>query len=118
MSVFDRKVRGFRLVDVVAMILLTAVVLGVYLAKTMAGRERAEIARVERQIIGERTRIRLLEAEVAHLEQPSRISRLSETYLGMGPIPAKREATPDQLASLKPAPAKAQAKPAATGAGQ
>ena len=47
MSLFERRVRGFRLVDVVAFGLLAALVLGVYLAKTMAGRERAEIARTE-----------------------------------------------------------------------
>ena len=54
MSLLDRKVRGFKLVDVVALGLLAALVLGVYLAKTMAGRERTEIARVERQISAER----------------------------------------------------------------
>ena len=41
MSLLDRKVRGFKLVDVVALALLAALVLGVYLAKTIAGRERA-----------------------------------------------------------------------------
>jgi cell division protein FtsL len=77
--------------------LLIAVILGVYLAKTMAGRERAEIAKVERQIKSENARIRLLQAEVAHLEQPGRIERLSVTYLKMEPVTANREATVDQI---------------------
>lgn len=100
MSLFDRKVRGFRLVDIVAVVVLVSIVLGVYLAKTIAGRERAEIARVEHRIGAERARIRLLEAEVAHLEQPGRVAQLSEAYLGMGPVAAKRETTADGLATL------------------
>ena len=97
MSLLQRKVRGFRLIDVIAFSLLVLLVMSVYLAKTMASRERAEIGRVERQIAAETSRIRLLEAEVAHLEQPARIEHLSTTYLEMGPVEAAREATPDTL---------------------
>lgn len=100
MSLIDRRIRGFRLIDIVAMAILTAIVLGVYLAKTIAGRERAEIARVERQIDIERERIRLLHAEVAFLEQPERIERLSSAYLGLAPVTAKREATVDDIGRI------------------
>ena len=91
MNILTRRVRGFRLLDLIALGLLTALILGVYLAKTIAGRERTEIARVERQIDLERSRIRLLQAEVSHLEQPARIERLSEAYLGLAPVNFKRE---------------------------
>lgn len=100
MSLLDRRVRGFRLVDLVGLSLLVVIILGVYLAKTMAGRERAEIARIERQIKVEKARIRLLQAEVAHLEQPGRIERLSVAYLKMEPVTANREATVDQIIDL------------------
>src|SRR6201991_1496020 len=100
MSVFSRKVRGFRLLDLVGAGLLVAVILGVYLAKTMAGSERADIATVERQIKGEKARIRLLQAEVAHLEQPGRIERLSETYLHLAPVSEKRVAQFSDLPQL------------------
>ncbi|MFC3079565.1 cell division protein [Phenylobacterium terrae] len=113
MSLLDRKVRGFKLVDVVALGLLAALVLGVYLAKTIAGRERAEIARIERQIAAERGRIRLLEAEVSHLEQPARIGQLSQAYLGMVPATAKNEATTEQLDEIAEKAAKAKPKAAA-----
>jgi len=108
---FTRRVRGFRLVDLIGLSLLVMIIVGVYLAKTMAGSERSEIAKIERQIGAEKARIRLLQAEVAHLEQPGRIERLSVSYLQMEPVPANREATADQLAVLArsgPAP-KAQA---------
>ena len=97
MSLLDRRVRGFRLVDVVALGLLTVLILGVYLAKTVAGRERAEIARTERQIEAEKARIRLLTAEVSHLEQPARVERLATAYLGLAPVSVKRETTVDGL---------------------
>lgn len=97
MSLLDRRVRGFRLVDLVALGLLVMLILGVYLAKTVAGRERSEIARIERQIAAEKARIRLLQAEVSHLEQPSRIERLSTAYLGLAPVSVKRETTTDAL---------------------
>lgn len=99
-SVFTRRVRGFRLLDLVGISLLVAIILGVYLAKTLAGRERAEIAKIERQIGAEKARIRLLQAEVAHLEQPGRLERLSVTYLKMEPVGAHREATVDQIIDL------------------
>lgn len=100
MSVFTRKVRGFRLLDLIGLSLLVLIILGVYLAKTIAGDQRAEIAKVERQIAGEKARIRVLQAEVAHLEQPGRIERLSVGHLKLEPVPATREATPEQLADL------------------
>lgn len=100
MSLFTRRVRGFRLIDLVGVGLLVVLILGVYLAKTMAGGQRAEIAKVERQIKAERARIRLLQAEVAHLEQPGRLERLAVGYLKLEPVTALREATVDQLTDV------------------
>ena len=100
MSLLDRRGRGFRLVDLIATALLLALVLGVYLAKTMAGRERAEIAGVERQIGEEQARIRLLQAEVAHLEEPARLEHLSVAYLGLAPVSMKRDVDPAGLADI------------------
>lgn len=119
MSLLERRVRGFRLVDLIALGLLTMLILGVYLAKTIAGRERAEIARVERQIGIEKARIRLLQAEVSHLEQPARIERLSTAYLGLAPVAITRETTTEDLPEVArkpvalppPAPAPAAAAP-------
>jgi cell division protein FtsL len=119
MNLLTRRVRGFRLVDLIALGLLTALILGVYLVKTIAGRERTEIAKVERQIDMEKARIRLLQAEVSHLEQPARIERLSEAYLGMAPVNFKREITSAALPYVAGKPielpkTKAEATPAPT----
>jgi hypothetical protein len=111
MNWLNRRVRGFRLVDLVAAGLLTVLILGVYLAKTMAGGERAKIATVEREIGEERARVRLLQAEVSHLEQPARIERLSETYLGLAPVSERRVTDLDALPDLAKKPIAAPAKP-------
>jgi len=111
MNWINRRVRGFRLLDLIAVSILTVLILGVYLAKTVAGGERAKIAAVERQIGAERARIRLLQAEVSHLEQPARIERLSETYLGLAPVAFRRQADPDALADLARKPLAPPAKP-------
>jgi cell division protein FtsL len=95
-SIFDRRVRGFRVVEVVCLGVLLVLVLGVYMAKTFAGRERAQIASVEQQIEDEKIRVRLLKAEVAYLEQPRRIEALAQ-HLGLTPISPQRETTEDAL---------------------
>ncbi len=98
-ALFNRRVRGFRVVEVVGMGVLLTLVTGVYLAKTVAGRERNEIARIVREIEDEKARKRLLEAEVAHLEQPRRIEALALT-MGLQPIAAGRETTEDALVDV------------------
>ena len=100
MNLVERRWRGFRLIDLIAAGVLATLILGVYLAKTIAGGERAEIAQVERQIDVEKARTRLLQAEVSHLEQPARVERLAETYLGLAPVPIKHEATLETLPEL------------------
>jgi len=99
-DLFQRRIRGFRVVEVTGLAVLLVLMLVVYLAKTFAGTERTEIARVERQISDERVRVRLLRAEVAHLEQPERIERLSRQYLGMQPVTAKREVNIETIPTL------------------
>ena len=99
-TLFDRRYRGFRVVDMAALGCLAVLVLGVYAFKAGAGRESAKISDVDAQIADERRHVRLLRAELAHLEQPARLERLSTTYLGLAPVAAAREAPVDSLAEL------------------
>lgn len=110
-SLFTQRVRGFRVIDLVALIVLLALALGVYAFKTLAGAEKADIADVQTQIVSEQKRVRLLHAEIAHLEDPSRIERLSTEYLGFKPVDPKQEASIEALPQVaaqvaKPAPEK------------
>jgi hypothetical protein len=89
-----RSLRGVRLVEFGALVVLLAMVLSVYLAKAAAGRERGDITAVQAQIDDESKRLRLLQAEVAHLEEPGRLQRLS-AEIGLGPT--KHEGSPEEL---------------------
>ena len=100
MSLIERRYRGFRVINFAGFAILLALALGVYLAKTAAGREAGQIKSIERQIATERREIRMLEAKVAGLEQPQRIEQMSTAYLGLAPVDAKQEATPEALPTL------------------
>jgi hypothetical protein len=94
-----RSLRGVRLVEFGALLVLLVMATGVYLAKAAAGRERADISQVQGQIDDETKRLRLLQAEVAHLEEPARLTRLSD-QLGLGPTAPKRQGSADDLGQI------------------
>jgi cell division protein FtsL len=109
-ALFERRIRGFRVVEVVTFTLLVMLVLWVYLAKAGASRERTEIAQIEQRITDEQRRVKGLRAETARLETPARLEALSQTYLKLQPVSAKQEAQPNHLDGLAEKPAtKAQA---------
>jgi cell division protein FtsL len=99
-TVLNHRIRGFRTLNIVFAATLLVLAVGVNLAKTIAGRERNEIAQVEVDIGKEKQRIRVLEAEVAHLEQPERLERLARGYLEMAPVAARQEASIDALSEV------------------
>ena len=99
-ALFNHRTRGFRTINLVGMAMLIALALTVNLAKTYAGKERNQVDKVDRQIAAEQVRIRLLQAEVAHLEQPNRLETLSREELGMAPTTSKQEVGADALAQV------------------
>lgn len=99
-GLFNHRTRGFRTINLIGMAVLISLALTVNLAKTYAGKERSQIDRIDRQIAAEQVRIRLLQAEVAHLEQPGRLERLSRETLGMAPTTAKQEVSAATLAQV------------------
>lgn len=109
--VLDSRFRGFRILEIATFTFLILLVLWVYLAKAAASRERAQIADVETRIGEEQRRVKLLRAEVAHLEQPERIEGLSQSYLGLKPVDPRRDVSADALARIAPRPAPVPAPP-------
>jgi hypothetical protein len=116
-GLYNRRVRGFRVINFAAIIFLVTLMFGLYWAKTRASVDGAAIGKIERQIDGEKRDIRVLEARVAGLEQPEHIGPLSESYLHLAPAKTAQEITPDKLAEvigrpLTPPPVPAVASPA------
>lgn len=112
-AMLNRRVRGFRVVELVGFGVLTLLVLTVYLAKTGAGDKRDDIDRVEQQIEDETAQIRLLRAEVATEERPERLEALAGQYLGLQPVSVKHEIEPEALADIAQLSKPADTKPAA-----
>jgi hypothetical protein len=125
-DLFQARYRGFRVIDLGAFVCLSVLVLSVYAFKAHAGGETAKIADANTQIADEQRRIRILDADLAHLEQPARLEKLSTQYLGLAPVSAKHETSPGSLMEIArqaDAPAVADtktaaAKPAITGSTQ
>lgn len=99
-ALFERRVRGWRLVNLVGAGALLLVAFAVVLVKAGATEERNRIVRLEKTIALEHKRLRLLRAEVAYLEQPSRVEALSRAHLGLQPVPARHETSPDALIEI------------------
>jgi hypothetical protein len=102
-ALFEWKVRGVRWIEIILLVVVAALILGVYVAKAAAARESAQIAQLEREIAETRQRVRLLRAEAARLEQPGRLETLSRTA-GLAPVDIERQADESALATLKPQP--------------
>jgi hypothetical protein len=97
---FQSRFRGFRIIDLSAFGCLAVLVLSVYAFKANQGGENARIEDVEDQIAGEQRQIRVLDAELAHLEEPARLERLSIQYLGLSPTNGKHETSIDALIDI------------------
>ncbi len=102
-SLFDWKVRGFRVTEIIGVAILAAVVVSVYFVKAQAARQSAEIAELQRDISTERQRVRLLTAETARLEEPGRLEALSR-QAGLAPVSVEQRAELDALPDLAPEP--------------
>ena len=96
-ALFGWKLRGFRVVEIIGIAILAAIIVSVYFAKAQAARQSADIDGLQRAIVAERTRVRLLTAEAARLEEPGRLEALSR-QAGLAPVAMDQRATLDVLA--------------------
>jgi hypothetical protein len=97
---FTRRIRGFRVMDVAAVVLIVAIAVASYAFKTFAGAEDADASGVETRIVQDQKEIRLLDAEIARLEDPRRVEDLSTRYLALAPVAPSHEIAPTALAQI------------------
>ena len=90
-TVLARRVRGVRIVNLVALTVLLTLAVTSYALKTLAEAQGVDTADVQTQITQEGKRIRLLKAELSHLESPGRVETLSTQYLGLAAVDPKHE---------------------------
>ncbi len=104
-GLLTRRVRGFRVIDIAAVGVIVVTALATYAFKTSAGAEDADSLGIEGQIVAEQQQIRLLHAELAKLDDPTRIEALSSQYLGMGAETAKQDISEVDLGRIASRPA-------------
>jgi len=99
-SFLTRRVRGVRVVNLMALTVLLTLAVTSYAFKTLAEAQSADTADIQSQITLEGKRIRLLKAELSHLESPGRVETLSSQYLGLTAADPKHEIAVQDLARV------------------
>ncbi len=88
----------------VAALIVVALVIGLYKAKTDAARTEAHVRELQQQIATSEADMRALRAEIAELESPARIEALAEDRLGVS-VGSEGAALPESaLTQRLPAP--------------
>lgn len=96
-----RARRGqMRMFEISAFVCLVALVAWVYVAKATGADERATIRDIESDIRSEQRQIRLLRAEAAHLERPSRLEALVRAHTDLAPVEPINETRPENLDAI------------------
>jgi cell division protein FtsL len=88
----------------VAALIIVALVIGLYKAKTDAAHTETRVRELQREIAQSEADLRALRAEIAQLESPARIEALAEERLGVT-VGSESAALPEAaLAERLPAP--------------
>ncbi len=97
-----------RRLGVITLILIGfALVAALYVTKTKAQSVQKDMERLQSELTQEQSNIRVLEAEIAHLQNPARLSGLAKTHLETGPTKAGQMITLDDLVVRVPVKAEA-----------
>ena len=89
-----------RMLELSAFVCLVALVAWVYVAKATGADERATIREIESDIHTEQRDIRLLRAEAAYLERPSRLEELVREHTDLAPVEPINETRSENLGAL------------------
>lgn len=84
------------------MIIGVMLVVALYFVKTRASQARSHVRSLEHTVAQEEAGIRMLRAEIAHLENPERLSQMAEKHLNLQPVAAERTLTLEQAARTLP----------------
>lgn len=93
----------------VAALIIVALVIGLYKAKTDAARTEAHVRQLQHQVEESEADMRALRAEIATQESPGRIEALAENHLGVS-VGSEAAALPEEAMKQRlPAPRAAEA---------
>lgn len=99
-ALFEQRVRGFRLIELIGLGLALAMIFLVCLSKAREGEDIKHMNQLDQQIADESAAVQALKIRVAQLEKPSRLEALAKAYLNMKPVEAAHEAQIDSLSEI------------------
>jgi hypothetical protein len=111
MRLFEQRVRGIRLIELVGVVLVFAMIFWVCVSKAREGEDIRRISDLDRQIADEQEVVSTLKIKVAQLERPGRLEQLAVTYLGMKPVEPNHEARLESLSEISRATSRPVAPP-------
>lgn len=82
---------------VVTVFLFSVISVGLVAVKTRVQDMETRLSTLQREIKTDRDAIRVLKAEWSHLNDPSRLKRLAETYLKLSPVKSAQIASVNAL---------------------
>lgn len=91
-----------RMTGIIMLIIGVALIIALYYVKIRSQTANQEVRRLERLVVEEKNAIRVLQAEIAFLENPDRLSNLSNIYLSLQPISAKNIISIDEIVNEFP----------------
>jgi len=91
-----------RMTGIFMLIIGVALIIALYYVKIRSQTANQEVRRLERLVVEEENAIRVLQAEIAFLENPDRLSNLSNIYLSLQPISAKNIISIDEIVNEFP----------------
>lgn len=77
-----------------------ALTVTLYFVKTHAQSAKRDVSELTGAVAAEETAIRVLRAELAYLESPTRLSELNEAYLALSPILPEQERSAQDIERL------------------
>ncbi|NNC36786.1 MAG: hypothetical protein EX271_09655 [Acidimicrobiales bacterium] len=84
------------------MLLGVMLVVGLYFIKTRASQAKLLVQKLEHTVGQEEASVRMLRAEIAHLENPERLRSLASEHLDLHPVEAGRVLTLQQAVNALP----------------
>jgi len=86
-----------RMTGIFMLIIGVVLIIALYYVKTRSQTANQEVLRLERLVLKEESAIKVLQAEIAFLENPDRLRGLSDIYLNLQPISAENMISIDDI---------------------
>lgn len=113
LRIFEQRVRGVRLIELIGLVLVFAMIFWVCLSKAREGDDVRRMNQLDQQIADQQAAVDALRIKVSQLERPERLESLAKTYLDMKPVDPNHEAGIDAISQISRATSPAAARPAA-----